>query len=180
MDSQDTEVGRGIAFALGAQYLLPITDHLKIGPGVRYLSSYRFIDDDEQDPDAQGTLIGRLFEVSARAELSIDLADSLALVPAFDIGIPVLFAAGDLQSDLDQKEQLGYNVNSLPRIGFLIGAELAARYQLNDFLFLRAGFGVQHDRIALYDASTDGDRGLVSRSISLVRLRAVLGIEAQF
>jgi len=180
MDSQQTEVGRSPAFGLSLQYLLPLAEHVRVGPAIRYLSSYRYWDDDEQDPDAPGTLIGRLFELSARAELRIDLTDALALLPAIDFGVPLLFAAGDLQRDLDQKKQVGYNVNSLPRIGFLIGAELAARYQLNDFLFLRAGFGLQHDRIILYDASTDGDRGLVSRNISIVRLRAVVGLEAQF
>ena len=105
MDRQETEVGRGLAFAIGAQYLFPLTDHLRIGPGIRYLSSYRFIDDNEQDPNAEGTLIGRMFEISARAELGINLSKSLALVPALDLGVPVLFAAGDLQSDLDQKKQ---------------------------------------------------------------------------
>lgn len=180
MDTQETEVGRSPAFALSLQYLLPLTDHLRIGPGVRYLSSYRYLDDNEQDPNAQGTLIGRLFEVYARAELTIGLTDALALLPALDFGMPFLFAAGDLQRDLDQKKQQGYNVNSLPRIGFLIGAELACRYQLNDYLFLRGGLGLQHDRITLYDASTDGDRGLVSRYISLTRIRALVGAEVQF
>lgn len=179
LQEDETEVGRFPAFALSLTYLLPVMEHVKLGPGVRYLSSYRYIADDSDDENDPGTLIGRMFELYARAEFPISLGDDLTLAPAIDLGVPVLFAAGDLQDDLNAQERLGYSVNGLPRIGFLVGAELGVRYHLVDFLYARAGLGLQHSRISLYDASVDGGVGEVSRSISIMRIRAVLGLEAQ-
>lgn len=178
---EEAEVGRSLSFALSANYLIPIIDRVRLGPGVRYLSSYRYRPDDaEEDDENADVLIGRLFEVYLRGEFLIELPGALSLTPALELGVPVLFAAGDLQRQLDGRERLGYSVNQLPRIGLLLGAELAVRYKLTPFLFLRAGLGLQHDRLILYDAEVDDGAAETSRTLNLMRIRVLTGAEVQF
>lgn len=178
---EETEVGRSLSFALSASYLIPVIDRVRLGPGVRYLSSYRYRPDEvEEGQESTDVLIGRLFEVYLRGEFLIDLPGALSLTPALELGVPVLFAAGDLQQDIDNRERLGFSVNRLPRIGLLLGAELAVRYELTPFLFLRGGLGLQHDRLILYDADIDDGAGKASRSLNLMRIRVLAGAEVQF
>lgn len=177
-------MGRGPAFALSLAYLLPLFDELRIGPGIRYLASYNYTEDeaeeeaDDSDEEAPDILLGRMFELYARGEFDIELTEGLALAPAIELGLPILFASGELQEELNARDREGYNVNSLPRMGFLVGAEIGAKYHLHKFLYLRGGMGIQHTRIMLYDASVDSGRGLSSRRLSLMRIRVFIGLEA--
>lgn len=176
-DEEELEVGRGLAFAVGLNYLIPITDFLRLGPGARYLSSYRY--SEEADDSDTEVLLGRLFEFYVRGEFAISLPEEITLTPALEIGMPLLLPAGALQEDLNGFERLGFNVNDLPRIGVLVGAELSLRYPLTEWLFVRGGLGLQHDRIILYNASADGGNGEVESDLAIMRVRVLAGVEAQ-
>lgn len=179
---EETEVGRGpVSGSLSIAYLAPLVGDLRIGGGARYLSNYRYLADDAEEDD-EGVLLGRLFEVFGRAEYLIGLFDDFALVPAVEFGLPLLFASGELQEELDGLQTQGFNVSSLPRMGFLVGAELGGRYQLENWLALRAGLALLHEQFWLYDASVDTNLldAERSRTISLMRFRFGIGAEANF
>lgn len=180
-DQDETEVGRGlVSGSISLSYLLGLTSNFRFGGGARYFGSYRFEEDEQDDDEAEGILIGRLFEFYARAEYLLGLDSELHLVPAIEVGMPMLFPSGTLQTELDELETTGYSVNSLPRIGYFFGGELGARYQLESWFALRGGLGVFYEKLILYDATTDDNVGERSRTFSLMRLRLGLNAELNF
>ncbi|MDD9970952.1 MAG: hypothetical protein OXR73_32235 [Myxococcales bacterium] len=176
----ETEVGRGLlSGSVSLTYLTPLTDIFLVGAGARYLGSYRYEEDDAEEDD-EPTLMGRLFELYGRAEFRITLTEDIQVVPAAELGVPLMFPSGSLQERLDMLETTSYSVNSLPRTGFLLGGEVGGRLRLEHWLALRAAFGVVHEKLFLYDASTEDDIGQASSSFSLVRLKVGLGAEVNF
>lgn len=175
-----SEVGRGVALAVGLNYLVPVLDVLRLGPGIRYLSSYRYELDGDDADDGDPVLLGKLFELYVRAEFTIRLPGRFSLAPGLELGIPLLLPAGTLQEDLNNFERQGYDVNDLPRIGVLAGADMSVGYALRRWLVLSAGLGLQYDRILLYDGSVDGGNGEVSSDLVALRVRFITKVEAQF
>lgn len=176
--SEEDEVGRGLlSAAVSLTFMAPVTDALRVGAGVRYLGSYRYRADDAEEDD-DDVLLGRMFELIARGEYTISLTKSLALVPAMEFGVPILFASGDLQQELDGLENQGFSVNGLPRVGFLVGAEVGVEYRVEGWFAVRPTVGLLHERLFLINASVDGPVGTAdaSRALSLMRIR--LGVSA--
>lgn len=179
--TDETEVGRGlVSGSISLAFMAPVTKALRIGVGARYLSNYRYQPDDDEDEDA-AVLLGRMFELVGRGEYSITLGSAIALVPAVELGVPVLFASGELQEDLDSLERQGYSVNSLPRVGFLVGAELGVEYRLEDWFAVRPSVALLHERLFLISASVDGNPGAdVGRSLAIMRIRMGASAVAYF
>lgn len=179
VDDEDTEVGRGPAFALSLSYLRVVADSMRVGGTFRYLSAYSFEPDDEESQDGKQEL-GELMEVAAKFEYALGLTDKIDAILGVEMGIAVLLAGGDLNDELNTLEGEGFNVWGTPRLGLLAGPELAIGYELSDWLSARAGVALLYNKFYLYDASTDDDIGEVSRTFTLMRLRTGVGLEARF
>ena len=127
-------------------------------------------------------LIGQLLTFDMRVELGIPLSAKWGLFGTPRAGLSLLIPAGELLDRILTNQDNGFDTWSGPRYGFLVGADIGARYALTPWLSARGSVGYAWFINLLLN--THAENGGVSASQSWTlqasRLSANLGLEVTF
>lgn len=179
-DSETDDLSSDGLFAGSATFLSRVLEHVRVGGTFRYFGSYSYARDEDEDADP--VELGQLMELTGRAEYLVPLVESLELVGGVEAGLALLIPAGRLADEIDSLQNQGYDTWSVPRIGYVIGPQLGARYMLAEWLALRGDVALQWQRLILLDshAEAGGVEGERDWTVDWMRVRAGIAAEVVF
>ena len=138
-------------------FLLQLSERIRVGSAVDYYGTYASMTrcdrenrDDCSDFEPNRYEFGKLLEFYGRFEYHVPVSDDLDLLLGTVFGLPVLFPSGDFREEIDGLKEEGANVLSLPRIGYLLGPNIGARWKYNDHLAIRGDFIVKWEQMFLF------------------------------
>lgn len=172
-----SEYDHTTSFGVGADLLFRAGSVIRLGPGFGYLFEYEIEFENESDEDT----VGSDLDVSFVLEAAVPVSPSVWLVPRGQLGVKLLFPAGDLRDGLDEiKEDCvaagmdGCDSLEGARPGVQFGIGFGAMFALGPNVRLRADAMYQYYKINLYtvesaggDASVDltGGRGFLMAGV---------------
>lgn len=137
-------------------FLLQLTDRIRVGSAIDYYGTYtsmtkcdraeRDCTDFEPDPFE----FGKLLEFYGRFEYRVPATDRVDLLLGTVFGVPILFPSGDFREEINTWQEQGASVLGLPRIGYLLGPDIGARWKYNDHLAVRGDLMVKWEQMFLF------------------------------
>ncbi len=138
-------------------FLLQLSDRVRVGSGVDYFGTYASLTkcdrqnrDDCSDFEPDRYEFGKLVEFFGRFEYHVPVTPTFNLLLGTVFGVPVLFPGGDFREEIDAQKESGAAVLSLPRIGYLLGPNIGARWEYNDHLAVRGDMIIKWEQIFLF------------------------------
>lgn len=167
-------------------FLLQLAERLRAGSGLEYYGTYASMtkcDDEERDCDDPDNPFepdryefGKLLEFYGRFEYVVPTTPSVDLILGTVFGVPLLFPSGDLADEIDSLQEQGASVLGLPRIGYLIGPDIGARWKYSDHLALRGDLMVKWEQIFMFRTTQNIDGISFRKTWTTGTLRYELGV----
>lgn len=134
------------------------------------------------DTNNRNGLLGQLLTLDMRLEYTAPLTGAWWLIGGPKMGLSSIIPGGLLQDRITENQQVGYSTLSGPRLGFLVGADLGTRYQLLDWLAIRATLGYLYSMNFLLNSSASSGELSASQSWTATasRFSLALGAEVSF
>jgi hypothetical protein len=154
-------------------FLERVADRVRFGGAFGYGGNYNY---------SGNNLLGQLLTFDIRVEYGIPLAPKWGLIGAPRFGLSMLIPAGQLADRINENQLAGYDTWSGPRYGFLVGADIGARYGFTSWLSARATFGYAwYIMLLLNSHASDGEiSASQSWTAQASRLSGNLGLEVTF
>lgn len=129
-----------------------VGDGLYVGGQVQYFGAYTTVPDDARDNDDRVKAFGHWLELSGRGEWMMDVMPEVSVGLGAQLGLVMLFPGDDFEKEIDALQDQGAGVSSAgtPRLGYLIGPNLAARWRLMSPLALRLDLGMKWEQVFLF------------------------------
>lgn len=180
---RDERVSDGI-FNLQFWALFPVlVDRVRLGGGIAWYNKYSLVypEDDNGNNNDDRYEVGHTFQLYAQGEYAIPrVVAKLDVLFGFRGGGVVAFPGRDVQTELDQLEEFGYDVMPLPRLGVFVGPHIGGLWPLNEKLTARFDIGIQFVKTWLYVAEAEEEGSLLSRSRHLDTTRTMLTLGLEF
>lgn len=174
---EHVDVNRSDVDAFGPMFhvgfLERINGRTRLGGAFAYGGNYR---------TTGNTLLGQLLTLDLRVELGIPIAPKWAIIGTPRIGLSMLIPGGTLADRIQSNQLAGYDTWSGPRYGFIVGADVGARYGFTSWLSARATLGYAwHIMLLLNTRASDGEiSASQSWTVQASRLAGNLGLEVAF
>jgi hypothetical protein len=178
-DISNDSVILGGGIALNFWFMTEIASRLSFGGNLRFLGTHGYtLDSDEDNPID----LGQMLELGPRLQYLLPITDRLGLAIGGEVALALLFPGRDLGRRIDTLAAQGFDVTGLPRIGFLFGPQVGARYGLSEWLAVRADLGYLWEWLFLLNTSAEsgGLRGEEEWDVDWTRVRIHLGAELMF
>lgn len=150
-------------------------DHVRFGPGVRFLGNYG-------GGGNNGFTFGYLTELYIQGEYALRAFELVDFVIGGRFGASVLFPGEDFATEIRRLQDQGAAVWSLPRIGWVGGLNVGLRRKIAGNFYGRLDLGGQlgHQWLFATDQIVDGLRFRKYWSNDIRRLGVSLGVEVAF
>lgn len=166
----------------GFWFLFQMGDRIRAGSMIDYYGTYASLtkcqegqcDDEEFEPDRFE--FGKLVEFFGRFEYGIPMAESAELILGTVFGLPILFPSGDFEEEISGLQDEGASVLGLPRIGYLVGPNLGARWKYSEHLSVRGDLMVKWEQIFLFRTSQSIDGISFRKNWTTGTLRYEIGV----
>lgn len=161
----------GPMFHIG--FLERVAHRVRLGGAFAYGGNYNY---------NGNNLLGQLLTLDFRVELGIPVAPKWAIMGTPRFGLSMLIPGGQLADRIYENQQAGYDTWSGPRYGFIVGADVGARYALTSWLSARATLGYAwHIMLLLNTHASDGEiSASQSWTVQASRISGNLGLEVTF
>lgn len=161
----------GPMFHIG--FLERVAHRVRLGGAFAYGGNYNY---------NGNNLLGQLLTLDFRVELGIPVAPKWAIMGTPRFGLSMLIPGGQLADRIYDNQQAGYDTWSGPRYGFIVGADVGARYALTSWLSARATLGYAwHIMLLLNTHASDGEiSASQSWTVQASRISGNLGLEVTF
>lgn len=154
---------------------------LYIGGHIQYYGSYTTAPDEEVNNDTRVKSFGHWLEISGRGEWMLDVMPDVSLGLGAQAGLVMLFPGDDFAREIDALRDQGASVSSAstPRLGYLIGPNLAARWRFMSPLALRLDLGLKWQQVYLFknEEKIGGVPFRKDWQLNLIRYEVGLGLE---
>ena len=188
LDNERTDIGSNSLLSGEVWMMAHLTEKFRVGGGLRYFGSYSYcLDDDENctdgdNNDGEGLALGKMLEIFARAEVIFPLTPDLDLLLGADVGLPLLFPGGEFGDEVDALDAMGWSTSDGPRLGYVLGPFVGARYSFEPWLAMRGDIGLMWEKVFLLDSTAQSGqtRADIDDSINWLRVRITLGPEVRW
>lgn len=136
-------------------YLTHLDPAFRIGGGLTYYGTYTAEIPGDEGDEPEYFEFGRLVEMMARMEYLINVTPTIDIMLGGHVGLPILFTDGDLQREIDELQDQQASVWDLPRIGYVVGPQLSARYKYLDHLHFRFDAGLKWEQLFLFNTTEE-------------------------
>lgn len=125
---------------------------LYVGGQVQYFGSYTTAPDEARDNDDRVRAFGQWLELSGRGEWMVDVMPDVSVGLGAQLGLVMLFPGDDFEREINALRDQGASVSSAstPRLGYLVGPNLAARWRFMAPLALRLDLGLKWEQVYLF------------------------------
>ncbi len=167
--------GQGRVFGtLG--FLTGLRPRVRGGMSVRYFGGYEYSRSGGRAGDGK---LGQLGEAVAQLQYVLPMYDRWDLVLGAEAGAALLVPGGAFQKEIQALQTQGASVWDVPRVGYLLGPQLAARYKVGQRLFVRGDLGLTWEQLFLF--FTHDDVGAVqfekTRRANIIRYALTVSLE---
>lgn len=168
----------GLAFSAEAFVLyskeLKLPPTIRVGPGVRVYGELASLE--------RRYSYGILNDAFVMGEFSTPVFEQFALTIGARAGLSLLIPTGDFAAEIRRLQTQGVGAWSIPRIGWVAGANAGLRRKMTDRFWLRLDLNGQWQTLYLFaiDEVSDGVRYQKYWSVSALRLGLSLYAEATF
>jgi hypothetical protein len=181
---QDQELISDGTFSASLWYLKQYSERVRAGGGLRYYGTYgglpaleedRTADDDTPVPPYE---FGTLLELYGQAEWVLPVSEGLKVdaVIGTQLGAQLLFPGAQLEEEIKRLEDQGAGVMGGPRVGFLFGPQVGARWTPIERVSVRLDVGVRYSRLFLFDTEEEVDGVAFKKEWDLNVLRTDIGL----
>ena len=166
-------------------FLLQLTERIRVGSMLDYYGTYTSATKCQEgqcdNPDFEPDLFvfGKLLEFHGRFEYGIGVTEEVSLLLGTVFGAPILFPGGDFKDHIDSLQEQGAGVLDLPRVGYLIGPNIGARWTYSEHLAFRSDVIIKWEQIFLFRTAQNID-GIPFRktwTTGTLRYEIGLGVE---
>jgi hypothetical protein len=163
-----------------------ISKHVRLGGAFGYGGNYNISqkltkEERQNDREPQRWEMGQLITADFRMEWSHVVSGPFSVLVTPMAGITAIIPGGDLMIATDEVAD-SHRTSQGPRLGFLLGADMGARYHLNSWFSIKTALGYSYTWQSLLKATANGETADSKRvwKVSASRLSAVVGLEASF
>jgi hypothetical protein len=154
---------------------------LYVGGQIQYYGSYTTAPEEERNNDTRVKAFGQLLELSGRGEWMYEVMDKVSVGLGAQLGLVMLFPGDDFEKEIDALRDQGASVSSAgtPRLGYLVGPSLAARWRFMEPLALRLDLGLKWEQVYLFKTE-EKIGGIPFRKdwqLDLIRYEVGVGLE---
>lgn len=169
----------------GLWFLFQLSQRVRVGSAIDYYGSYisatKCQEGECEDPEFEPDLyeFGKLLEFYARVEYALPVLQNIDMILGGVAGTPILFPGGNLDDEIDGLQEQGAGVLSLPKIGYVVGPNLGARWKYSDHLSVRSDLFVKWEQIFIFRTTQeiDGIGFKKNWTTGTLRYELALGIE---
>ncbi len=144
-------------------FLYAFSERVRFGSMLEYYGTYTGrekceegeCDNPDFEPDRYE--FGKLVEFHGRFEYAAPATEKFDLILGGVFGAPILFPGGDLKEEIERRQEEGASLIDLPRIGYLVGPNLGARWRYLEHLALRADVLVKWEQIFIFRTAQNID-----------------------
>jgi hypothetical protein len=166
----------------GFWFLFQMGDRIRAGSMIDYYGTYASLtkcqenECDNPDFEPDRFEFGKLVEFFGRFEYGIPMTESTELILGTVFGLPILFPGGDLEAEITSLREQGASVLNIPRIGYLVGPNLAGRWKYSEHLAVRADLMVKWEQMFLFRTSQSIDGISFRKNWTTGSLRYEIGV----
>lgn len=163
--------------------LTQIFKGIRVGGAVGYGMNLKLLErptpEEEENEDFEPLEVrfGQQVTFDARVEFSHHLGDKFWLVVTPKGGVSIIQVGEDLRAATDDLED-SHNIRK-PRMGMIVGGDVGARYQHNEWFGIRGTFGLAYWGQSYLKATRKGDAADSDRSLSSSASRMSWGLATE-